>query len=214
MRIGWLAAAGVAAGVVFTAGWLVAGLVSRTADVGRGTLSDLGAATADRPWIWNSARTVAGVLVVAVSLGVYRRARGLPGAAAGVVLLGLFGAALAAAFVARRDCRTTEPACGTDGEYSWQHVAHEVASPFGSFGLMIALVVLTRAFAHDPRLAGLARYSRATVGAFLVLLVAYLLLEERPGAGISQRLSSLVVFVWLAAVAYRLDRLAPRAVSS
>jgi hypothetical membrane protein len=206
VRIGPLGVAGIGAALMFIGGWVVAGVVSATADVSRGTIGDLGAATADRAWVWNTAATVAGVLVLGVAVGLYHAFRRLPGTAVALALLALVGATLAASFPFRRDCLSTEPSCGADADYSWHHVGRELTSPFGSVGTMIALVLLTRVFGRKAALRPLWRYSAATVAALTVLLVVYVERDGGPGAGIVQRLSTIVFFAWLAFVSYRVER--------
>jgi hypothetical protein len=138
MRSAWITVAGVAAGVVFTAGWIAAGIGSSTADSVNGTLSDLGSSGADRPWIWNAARTISGVLVIAVAVGVFRK---LPRRRDAAV-------AAAPARAARRG-RRRRP-CGHYRPYSWRNIGHELVSPFGSLGLVVALALFAPWTGHRP----------------------------------------------------------------
>jgi hypothetical membrane protein len=193
MRSAWITVAGVAAGVVFTAGWIAAGVGSSTADSVNGTLSDLGSSGADRPWIWNAARTISGVLVIAVAVGVFRK---LPRRRDAAV-------AAAPARAARRG-RRRRP-CGHYRPYSWRNIGHELVSPFGSLGLVVALALFARSFGAIPRLRVLRRATVVTLALFVVTLVAFVAREDRPGLGIVQRISATVLFAWLAVLAVTLD---------
>lgn len=200
MRVPWLAAAGIGSAAVFTAGWIAAGLVSDTADWSRGSLADLGARGADAAYVWNAARAAAGALLVPFAFGFYRL---LPAAKVSAALLAAMGVALVLqGTVFRRDCLSTDPACGPD--YSWHHYGHEVVGPFGSIGLVLALVLAARVFRDDRRLLLLWRATVAAIAALVVLLAVYVTLRDEAGSGVVLRLAALVTDAWIALVAGRL----------
>jgi hypothetical protein len=209
MRLPWLAATGIGSAVVFTAGWLVAGFVSDTADWSRGTINDLGAYTADAAAAWNVPRVLSGVLLIPAAVGL---ARAVPAALGGATLIGILGAAgIAGGTVFRRDCLSTEPGCGPGRDFSWHHLGNEVVAPFGSIGLVLALVLFGRAFRDQPQFRFLWRSTVAATAAVVLLLLAYLALRDRAGAGVAQRLVTVVAYGWIGLVAYRLDGVSPPA---
>ena len=204
MRVGWLGAAGIGAAVVFTLGWVVAGAASDVVDQTRGTINDLSARPVEHPWLWSVPRALSGLLVLAVCAGLARRLP--PGARWGVRLLALLGVAEVLGLVFRRDCLTTDPSCDHDRAYSWQHVGHELVSPFGSVGLVLALVLLARTFRDEPSLRFLWRSSVAAIAVFVGTLALFAVLRGNEGLGIVQRVSATAVHAWIAVVAVGLDR--------
>ena len=206
MRVRPLASAGVGAAVVFTLGWIVAGAVSEPVDATRGTINDLGAQPVALAWLWNVPRAVSGLLIVAVCAGLRTRLPQTRGTRAGVLLLGLFGVAQALALVFRRDCLTTDPTCDHDRSYSWQHVGHELISPLGSVGLVVALVLLARCFRDEPGLRVLWQPSVAALAVLVATLALFAVVRDSDGVGVVQRLSATAVYVWIAVVAVTLDQ--------
>jgi hypothetical protein len=202
-----LPAAGAAGAAVLTIGWLVAGALQEGADVRRGAISDLGAANADKAWLWNVPLTVAGVLIAIFALGLYRVLRPSFTAGLGAVLIAIAGVGLALeGAVFQLDCRETEPACEGRPSYSWQHSAHELETALGFLALLVAIVLLAPRFRREPGLRILWRYSLLSAAAFVVLLFVSGLAEESDWEGIVQRLLVTVLLAWIAVVGIRLAR--------
>jgi hypothetical membrane protein len=64
--------AGLAAAVVMSAGWVVAGLLQPSSyDWASQEISDLGALTAEHAWVWNLADSLAGVLLTVFAVVLY-----------------------------------------------------------------------------------------------------------------------------------------------
>ena len=210
-----LAAAAIGSGIVFTVGWVVAGSLSGSADSIDGTLSDLGARTADVPWLWNGARAVSGALLVAVALGMRARLPRGRDARVATALLALLGVAeILGGLLFHTDCLSTEAGCGHDRTYSWRHLGHEFLSPFGSVGLVVALVLFARTFRDAPPLRGLHRATIATLVLFVATLAVYVERAGDAGAGIVQRVSATVVYAWIVFAAVRLGAVEPAGLRS
>ena len=210
MPVGRLGAAAIASAVVFTLGWVLAALVSSTADTADGSLSDLGARTADAPWVWNAARAVSGLLLVVVALGLRRRLPAGRRVAIATALLALLGIAdVLGGLAFHTDCRTTEPGCDHDREYSWRNAGHELIGPFGSVGLAVSLALFASTFRVLPQLRVLHAATVATLVAFVVTLAAYVARADDAGVGIVQRVSATVIYAWIVLVALRLERVEP-----
>jgi hypothetical protein len=190
---------------VFTLGWLVAGLFQENANVSRGTISDLGAETADKAWLWNVPLSVSGVLIIAFAAAVYGAFARTAGLVIAVLFLALFGLSQALGGIAfRRDCRSTEPACEDRADYSWHHDVHEALAGPGFLVLIVALLILMLRFRREAGWRPVWWYSLATLLAFVMLIVAFAARENEPGSGVIQRGLASIFFLWIGVVAHRL----------
>ena|SRR5918996_1245193 len=199
-----LALAGMLVPVVFTLGWLLAGVLQENANVSRGTISDLGAETADKAWLWNVPLSISGVLIIAFAAAIYGAFRRTGGLVIAVVFLALFGLSQAlSGILFRRDCRSTEPGCDDGADYSWHHDIHEALAGPGFLVLIVALLILMVRFRREPGWRPLWWYSLATLIAFISLIVAFAARENEAGSGLIQRGLATVFFLWIGAVSYR-----------
>jgi hypothetical membrane protein len=104
--------AGIAAGVVLTIGWIVAGLLEPRYDWARQDISDLTAPTAENPWVFRAAGTVAGALLLVFALGLYDAVGDRWSGRVGAALLALFAAVeVAVGAYLHLDCSLADAAC-------------------------------------------------------------------------------------------------------
>jgi hypothetical protein len=136
---------GLLAFVKFNVGWIAADLAQpRAFRPTRNDISDLGALTANSPWLYNQlAANCSGLLVIALGIGLWRALSpnlvGRVGPAAliatgvGTFLDGIF----------RLDCQPIDAGCSND---SWHSHAHKIESTFTLGATFLALLILALAF--------------------------------------------------------------------
>lgn len=211
------AVSGLLAVVVMTAGWIVAGLLQPASyNWSAQEISDLGALTAQHAWVWNTADSLAGLLLVAFAVGVFPLFRaGRPGRFA-VTSIGLVGIGSMLDGLLREDCPlSTSEACQRlqDGPgLSWHHQVHDIESVIVVAAMLVGPFMLARAFRRVDRLSGLRIYSLGTGGAMALFVVAYLLLYGDDGAGLAQRALVILYLAWIAALAILIFRARARAI--
>jgi Protein of unknown function (DUF998) len=150
---GWvLASCGIAGPVVFTAAWAASSLLQPGHSAGAVQLSGLAAMDARDPQLMMAGFIGLGACSVAFGAALRRvRAAGR----AGPRLVMVAGAATVAAGVFRRDhLLLTGP--GFAGE-SWHNQVHDLVSGVAYGAMVVAPLVLARAFRGDPDWAGLRR---------------------------------------------------------
>jgi Protein of unknown function (DUF998) len=165
-------------------------------------LSDLGALTANKAWLYNQiGDNLTGILIILLGLGVWRALSpdvlGRIGAGA-VMLIGLVF------FVEgffRLDCRGIDPGCTNE---SWHSSAHKMNNRFAVAATIAAPLILAFAFRRIPEWRGAWLPSLAAVPASLVCGVLFSVL----GNGASVRAASLTLLAWLVFLAVRLMRTA------
>jgi hypothetical membrane protein len=200
----WGGAAGVAAAVVFTVGWIVAGLLEPGYDWARQDISDLAAATAENPWVLRATETVAGALVLVFGLGLYGAVGDRWSGRVGATLLALFAAVqLAVGAYVHLDCSLADPACRS-AEHTTRHELHEALSGVSFLALLVGIFSLARRFHREVTWRPLASASLIAGAATVAFLVLYMPLQWGPGGGIVQRLAITTVFGWIAVTGYRL----------
>lgn len=200
----WTGAAGIAAGVVFTIGWIVAGLLEPGYDWARQDVSDLTAATAENPWVFRAAEALAGALLLVFALGLYGAVGDRWSGRVGAALLALFAAAtLAVGAYMHLDCSLADAACRS-AEHTTRHELHEALSGVSFLALLVAIFSLARRFHGDVTWRPLGRMSLVAGAATVAFLVLYMVLAWEPGGGIVQRLAITTVFGWIAVMGYRL----------
>jgi hypothetical protein len=208
---GWAAAGGLLGQVVFTLAWVIAGLVQTHYDLTRQYMSDLGALTAQHPWIMNLGDSSSGLLTFGLAAGLWARVSRRVWPRLGVILVGVFGLGDVLDGFFRLDCATdTDPGCkarSAAGLVSWHHHAHFVESYVTVIALLMAPLVLSYGFRRDPAWQRLSTYSLISGAAMVSLAVLLGLQQGHSSAGLLQRGLVTVGLLWLAVLAWRLLRL-------
>jgi hypothetical protein len=192
---------GLLALVTISVGWIGGALAQPDAySSADDDLSDLGALTANKAWIYNQiGDNLTGILIILCALGLWRAVRPsvLGQIGAGAVLLTGLGAFLDGIF--RLDCRGIDQGCTND---SWHSSAHKMNN-------RVTVVADTGGTAHpgvrvaaDSRVARRVAANLAAVPASIVCGVLFSLL----GDGAAVRATTLTWFVWLALLAAHLIR--------
>ena len=209
----WLTgAAGIAAAVVFTIGWIVAGLLEPGYDWARQDVSDLTAATAENPWVFRAAETLAGALLLVFTLGLYRAVGDRWSGRVGAALLALFAAGeVAVGAYLHLDCSLADAVCRS-ADHTTRHELHEALSGVSFLALLVAIFSLARRFHRDVTWRPLGSVTLVASAATVAFLVLYMVLAREPGGGIAQRLAITTLLGWIAFLGYRL-RLGTRAAS-
>ena len=192
---------------VFTFGWLVGGLAQPASyDWTRHDISDLGALTADQPWIYNQiGANLVGLLLFVFAVGLWRA---LGPTRAPRIGVGLIAIAAIGEFLdgfLRLDCRAIDPGCA-ERTMSSLAVGHSVESSVTIISLLLAPFVLAYALRRLPAWADLSRPTLILGIATVVALFGLTLVAQ----GIGPRIGATILFVWVALLAYRLLRLDTR----
>jgi hypothetical protein len=164
-------------------------------------LSDLGALTANKAWIYNQiGDNLTGILIILFGLGLWRALSPdvLGRIGAGAVMLTGLGAFVEGFF--RLDCRGIDPGCTND---SWHASAHKMNNRFAVTAIAAPLI-LAFAFRRIPEWRGAWLPSLLAVPATIVCGVLFSVL----GDGASQRAGNLTLFAWFLFLAVRLIRTA------
>jgi hypothetical membrane protein len=178
--------------IVFAAGFLEPGYSEI-----RDAVSELGADTATRPWLFNVAVAIWGLSFIAVAIGLLLD--GPPGLRGwlGPLLIAFTGLAqILDGFPFPADCRTTiDAGCEARelaGEVSWQHVAHGWTYFLGAIALLLSVFAMAWRFRGDSRW-GRADLLAAGAGLLGIVVFAglfFLLGEYEDGRhGLIQRLA-------------------------
>ena len=200
----WTGAAGVAAGVVLTIGWIVAGLLEPGYDWARQDISDLSAATAEDPWVLRAADALTGALVLVLAIGLYGAVGDRSSGRVGAALLGLFGVIeIAIGAYLHLDCSLADAACRS-AEHTTRHNLHEGLSGVSFLALLVALFSLARRFHRDATWRPLGNVTLVACAATVAFLILYMPLQWEPGGGIVQRLAITTIFGWVATMGYLL----------
>jgi len=200
--------AGLAAGPLFVASFLLQGALRDGYDPLRHPVSSLALGPAG--WVQTVTFLVAGVLTVVFAAGLRRSLKPGPGAAAGPLLITVWGVGLVGAGVFVTDPVSGYPA-GTPpvpDRPSWHGLLHDMVFGLPGFvGFAAAMLVLAYAFARRGA-PGWALYSGVSGAAFVVLflLASAGFAQHSPwvsSAGLLQRLTVGVGWLWLTALAVR-----------
>jgi len=205
---------GLLAGPLFVGTFLVSGAFRDGYDPLRHPVSSLALGPAG--WVQVASFLVAGVLTLVFALGLRQSLKPGPGAAAGPILIGVWGAGLVGAGVFLTDPVSGYPA-GTPAspdQPSWHGLLHDLVFSLPGFaGFAAAIFVLAYAFArrHAP---AWAVYSGLSGIAFVVLFVlASAGFSQDPRwvstAGLLQRLTVGIGWLWLTLLAVRQMKAAP-----
>jgi len=206
--LGWCAVAGP---VVFTAAWLVAGTVQDVYSPRREDISALAALDAQHAWIMIAGIVALGLSVVALGLGLVGAIDDGRSATVGAILLVVAGLMFVVAGVARDDCSSELRACKKRvdaGDVSWHHVVHDNVGIAVFLVLVAVPLVLAGAFRGDGRWRDLRRYSLASGGVTLVLLLVFGGEPFSGWNGLAERILVTIPLVWIAVLGTRLARIA------
>ncbi len=204
----------VAGPVLFTGAWLVAWSVQDVYSPLREDISALAAIDAQHAWIMIAGIVALGLGLLALGLGLLGVIHDGRSATVGPILLVLAGLSFAVAGFARNDCSSELRACKdrvNSGNVSWHHMVHDVLGVAVFLFLVIAPLVLARAFRTDSRWSNLRRYSLATGGLTLALLLLFAAEPFDGWNGLVQRVLVAVPLVWVAVLGVRLVQIAAAA---
>jgi hypothetical protein len=194
---------GLLAVVTVTVGWIGGALAQPDAySSADDDLSDLGALTAEKAWIYNQiADNLTGILIILFGLGLWRALSPdvLGRLGAGAVMLTGLGVFLDGIF--RLDCRGIDSGCIND---SWHSSAHKMSNRFTVAATLAAPLILAFAFRRIPGWRGAWLPSLAAVPASIVCGVLF----SGLGDGAAVRATTLTWFAWLAFLAVRVLRTA------
>lgn len=167
-------------------------------------ISDLGALTATHPWLYNQVSSnLAGILLLAVALGLWR-ALG-PGTLArlGVAAFAVVGLGRFLEGFLRLDCQGIDVSCDNT---SWHADAHRVESGISAAATVLAPFILAFAFRRLPE------WRRLWIPTLLAIPVSIAVgvIISLLGDGASQRAMSIVWTLWVGLVGYWLLRVSER----
>ena len=192
---------GLLALVTISVGWIGGALAQPDAySSADDDLSDLGALTANKAWIYNQiGDNLTGILIILFGLGLWRAVRPsvLGQIGAGAVMLTGLGAFLDGIF--RLDCRGIDQGCTND---SWHSSAHKMNNRVTVAATLAAPFILAVAFRRIPEWRDAWLPTLAAVPASIVCGVLFSFL----GDGAAVRATTLTWFVWLAFLAAHLIR--------
>ena len=192
---------GLLAGVVFVVGLVLGDLAQPDAfSPADDNISDIGAATADKAWLYNQiASNLCGLLMLGFALGLWRALGTGWLARLGVIGLAVLGLLRFLEGFLRLDCRGIDAGCEND---SWQADAHGIESGIAAALLFIVPPVLAFAFRRLPEWRELWLPTLLAVPLVIAIGVLFSII----GDGASTRAASIGWFAWLALVALRLLR--------
>src|SRR5215216_8158816 len=153
-----LAAAGIAAMVIFTVVTVVHSLLRSDHSLVSDPISAL--ATGPSGWVQDVNFVICGLLFLAYPIGLHLGVRQTRWGVIGPALLVLSGAGLVLAGVF--------PAVDASGNLSYERLGHTVASFMAFLGAGVGLIVTSRRLAGDPSWRNLATYTLATGIAIVV----------------------------------------------
>jgi hypothetical membrane protein len=164
--------------------------------------SDLGAVTADSPWLDNQlGSNLPGLLLLVFAIGLWRSLGSRRSARIGSVLVGVAGVGIFLSGFFRIDCRHIDRGC--DPNSSWHAVAHNMTGGITVIGLVLAPFVLARALKFIPEWRDLWILTLV----FGVGTIAAAVLGGAIGDGVASLLGVLVWFIWITILAARMLRL-------
>jgi hypothetical membrane protein len=205
-----LLACGAIAGPLFVVGFLFIGATRANYDPLRHPVSSL--ALGDYGWVQSANFVVAGLLTLALSVGLRRALRLGKSSTWGPVLVGVWALGLLGAGVFVTDPVSGYPPGAPDrlSSNSWHGALHDLFSLIGFVALAAACFVFGRRFAGRGK-RGWALYSAVSGGVFAVLFVlssaGFAQVEGLVDlAGLLQRVAVVVGFGWLTLLAVHLLR--------
>jgi hypothetical protein len=186
---------GLLAFVTMNVGWIAGGLAQPDAySFADDDISDLGAVTANSPWLYNQlGANLTGLLIVLFALGMWRLLSPdlLGRIGAGALIVAGLGSLLDGFF--RLDCRGIDASCSND---SWHSSAHKLESGITSAAILAAPLILAFAF---RRLPAWRSWWLPTLAVVPILFAANAVFSTI-GDGAAVRAGAVTWFTWVAAV--------------
>jgi hypothetical protein len=193
-----LAAFGLAGQYLFPFSWLIGGLVQDGYSFRDQPISELGARSADHPWIVQTGITLWGVSVLAVAAALWLAAEDLPGRRWARVAAGLLGFAglciVLSGFAAPLDCMpNVDRRCDSledAGSLSVRHYAHLWLGLAALPALVLAPVAVVLGFRRHPRLGFLAPLAILGLVVGVAVAIGFPVSADagEPNTGLNQRL--------------------------
>ena len=192
---------GMVALVLSTIGWLAGDFAQPAAfSPANDDISDLGAVTANSPWLYNQiGANLTGLLVVVLAIGLWLALSPDLLGRLGSVALAVGGAGSFLDGLFRLDCRGIDAACTN---HSWHSHAHKLESGVTAAALILAPLLLAFAFRRVAGWRAAWLPSLLTIPAILLANVVF----SAIGDGAATRAGTVVAFVWIAFVGYWLLR--------
>ena len=194
---------GLLAAVTFIVGVLLGDLAQSDAfSPADDNISDLGAQTAEQAWLYNQiASNLNGLLIVAFALGLWQAVgSGLLGRLGVLGLIGIGLTRFLEGFL-RLDCGGMDEVCENT---SWQAEGHKIETGVTSVLLFLVPPVLAFAFRRLPQWRDLWIPTLLVLPVVIGVSIPFSVI----GNGASQRAGSIVWFLWLGVIAWRLWRIA------
>lgn len=167
-------------------------------------ISDLGALTATKPWLYNQvAANLTGLLILGLAAGLWVALGGSVLARLGVVALAVLGAGIFLDGLFRLDCQGIDVACEND---SWHSTAHRVEGGFTRVATVVAPVVLAFAFRRLPEWRRIWLPTLLAIPAAILVGIPF----SGLGTGAATRATSVVLVLWIGLVGFWLLRAAER----
>jgi hypothetical protein len=190
---------GLLAFVTVNFGWILGGLAQPAAfSTADNDISDLGALTASSAWLYNQVgANLTGALIVALGLGLWRALRPNLLGSIGSLAVMVAGAGSFLDGIFRLDCQGIDANCTN---HSWHSQAHKIESGITGAATLLAPLILAFAFRRIPKWRDSWIVSLATVPAIIVANLAFGTL----GDGAATRAGTVVAFLWLAFLGFRL----------
>ena len=201
--------------IVFTVGWLLAGLLQDDSySIARHDISDTGAVGAPHAWVLLVTQGIAGACTLAFVIVAFRPAMaGVRGRNLSSVLVAVpLGVVYLMDAFFRLDCRIADGCTPQQTTSSWHGITHAASGVVLLLFLLVAPHLVARCLRRTPDWAALARPSVLLGVAIDLTAIAYIVLDGKNGAGYAQRVLVLLASAWVALLALRVVRLSSRRV--
>jgi len=208
-RATWLIWGVIGGVVVFNLGWVIAGALQKGGySVAKHDVSDLGALTAQHPWVILVTGGIAGVATILFALFALRPALAIPGqgGALGAWLLAasLYGLDNLSDAFFRLDCRAADAGCTSAAAMnSWHGKIHIGVALVTAISAIAAPFFLGARMRRTDGWRDLARPTLVFGILFVVVLLAYAAGENKTGGGYLQRAAIVLLSVGVVTLALR-----------